>query len=169
MRSPRRHTDFVDLAVRRLERGVLLVSGHEGRTNAMAMSWGFIGFQWSKPVFIVPVRTTRFTHGLIESSGEFVVCVQPESMDDVMSRAGSCSGRDVDKITDFGLQTFELPEVKVPGIEGSLLTYACRVVHTASAEPLSNHTFFFGEIVGVYADESLARSAGTDSPASSIS
>lgn len=165
MRSPCRHTDFVDVAVKRLERGVLLVSSHEGRANAMAMAWGFIGFQWSKPMFIAPVRTTRFTHGLIEGSGEFVVCVQPESMDDIMTRTGMCSGRDVDKIKDLGLRTFEIPEVKVPGIEGSLLTYACRVVHTASAEPHSNHTFFFGEILRVYADESLARSASADSPA----
>jgi flavin reductase (DIM6/NTAB) family NADH-FMN oxidoreductase RutF len=143
------------LAVKRLEKGVFLVSADRTKTNVMAMAWGMIGFQWSKPVFIAPVRTTRFTHGLIETAGEFVVCVQPPSMDDLMMQAGSSSGRDRDKIGDLGLQLFTIPEVSVPGIEGSLITYACRVLHTASAEPLSNHTFFFGEILSTYADESL--------------
>lgn len=150
-----RHTDYVDLAVRRLEKGIFLVSADRTKTNVMAMAWGFIGFQWSKPVFIAPVRTTRFTHGLIEATGEFVVCVQPPSMDDKMMQSGSSSGRDHDKISDLGLKLFTLPEVSVPGIEGSLITYACKVIHKASAEPLSNHTFFFGEILGTYADESL--------------
>jgi flavin reductase (DIM6/NTAB) family NADH-FMN oxidoreductase RutF len=143
------------LDVKRLEKGVFLVSADRTKTNVMAMAWGMIGFQWSKPVFIAPVRTTRFTHGLIETAGEFVVCVQPPSMDDLMMQAGSSSGRDRDKIGDLGLQLFTIPEVSVPGIEGSLITYACRVLHTASAEPLSNHTFFFGEILSTYADESL--------------
>lgn len=156
MRKPCKHTDHIDLAVKRLESGVLLVSSDEAKTNVMAMAWGLIGFQWSRPVFVAPVRTSRFTHGLIEASGEFVVCVQPASMDGIMMRAGSSSGRDLDKISDLGLQTFAMPEVKVPGIEGSLITYACKVIHRASAEPLSNHTFFFGEILCTYADDSLS-------------
>ena len=97
----------------------------------------------------------RFTHDLIEGSGEFVVCIQPETMDDIMMRTGSCSGRDVDKLKELNLETFNVPEVSVPGIEGSLLTYACKVIHKASAEPLSNHTLFFGHVLGVYADKSL--------------
>lgn len=155
MRKRCRHTDYVDLAVKRLEKGVFLVSADRTKANVMAMAWGMIGFQWSKPVFVAPVRTTRFTHGLIEEAGEFVVCIQPPSMDGLMMQAGSSSGRDRDKISDLGLQLFTIPEVSVPGIEGSLITYACKVLHTASAEPLSNHTFFFGEILGTYADDSL--------------
>lgn len=155
MRKRCHHTDHVDLAIKRLEKGVFLVSKFAGKTNVMAMAWGSPGFMWSKPVFIAPVRTSRFTHSLIEGSGEFVVCVQPESMDDLMMRSGSCSGRDLDKIKELNLQTFSIPEVSVPGIEGSLLTYACKVIHTASAEPLSSHTLFFGQILAVYADSSL--------------
>lgn len=155
MRIRCNYTDHADLAIKRLEKGVLLVSQHEGKTNVMAMAWGFPGVMWSKPVFIAPVRTSRFTHDLIEGSGEFVVCIQPETMDDIMMRTGSCSGRDVDKLKELNLETFNVPEVSVPGIEGSLLTYACKVIHKASAEPLSNHTLFFGHVLGVYADKSL--------------
>ena len=102
MRKRCRHTDYVDLAVKRLEKGVFLVSADRTKANVMAMAWGMIGFQWSKPVFVAPVRTTRFTHGLIEEAGGFVVCIQPPSMDGLMMQAGSSSGRDRDKISDLG-------------------------------------------------------------------
>lgn len=145
--------EYVDYTVRRLEKGVLLVSNQEGKNpNVMTISWGFIGFQWSKPVFIVPVRTERFSHPLIAKSGEFVVSIQPPTMDDDANYCGTRSGKDTDKWVERGFVPVQLPGIATPGIEQANLHYACRVIHTASAEPLTSHTFFFGEIVGAYVD-----------------
>ena len=145
--------EFVDYTVKRLEKGVLLVSKQEGKNpNVMTISWGFVGFQWSKPMFIVPVRTERFSHPLIEAAGEFVVSIQPPSMDEDAQYCGTRSGRDTDKWVDRGFIPVELPGVQTPGIKQAALHYACRVVHTASAKPRTSHTFFFGEILGVYRD-----------------
>ena len=139
------------LTIDRLKKGVFLVSIDENeQANVMAMAWGFIGFQWMKPLFIVPVRADRYTNGLIDKSKEFVVSIQPEDMDDDMMYTGSHSGRDVDKFKELELGKVAIPELKTPGIDGCLIHYACKVIHTASAEPHSSHKFFFGEILNVY-------------------
>ncbi|HHW11134.1 MAG TPA: flavin reductase family protein [Firmicutes bacterium] len=146
---------YAQLVADRLKKGIMVVSvDQNGKPNVMAASWGFFGYQWSRPVYIVPVQPPRYTHGLIAQSGEFVISVQPESMDDDMLFSGACSGRDVDKFQARGLTpvAMPIPGFKTPGISGALLHLACRVIHTAGAKPLSPHTFFFGEIVGAYAD-----------------
>ena len=63
-----------------------------------------------------------------------------------------CSGQNIDKWQARGLTPVQIPGFRTPGVAGSLLHYACRVMHKASAEPLSSHTFFFGEIDKVYTD-----------------
>jgi len=146
--------EYAGFAIKRLEKGVFLVSiDDDDHPNVMAMAWGFIGFQWSKPVFIAPVRTERYTYGLIDRAEEFAVCIQPESMDEDMMYCGTHSGRDTNKFADRDLKTFSLPSIRTPGIEGSVLIYECKVIHRASAEPHSSHVFFFGEILRVYHDD----------------
>ena len=77
------------LTINRMENGIFLVSvDKSGKPNVMTTSWGFMGFQWDKPVFITPVRLERYSHDLIVNSGEFVISVQPESMDDDMLYVG---------------------------------------------------------------------------------
>lgn len=142
------------LTINRMENGIFLVSvDKSGKPNVMTTSWGFMGFQWDKPVFITPVRLERYSHDLIVNSGEFVISVQPESMDDDMLYCGTHSGRDVDKFKERNFVPVAIPDMKTPGIQGSLLHYACKVIHTASAMPHTSHTFFFGEIMAVYKEE----------------
>ncbi len=158
MLNPCKPFDNVDLVIKRLQKGVFLLSADEnGKTNAMAMSWGFIGIQWSKPIFIAPVRLERYTYGLIKKMGSFVVCVQPEDMDDDMFYCGSKSGRDEDKLEKLGLKTIPLPNGKIPALERSLFVFECDVIHETSAAPHTSHTFFYGEIKGAYRDASLER------------
>jgi len=141
------------LSIDRLKKGVLLVSiDAQDKPNVMTTSWGFMGFQWGKPVFITPVQPVRYSHDLIVASGEFVISVQPPSMDEAMLFCGAKSGRNTDKFAAQNLQPVALPGFRTPGIGGALLHFACKVVHTACAQPLSPHTFFFGEIIKVYAE-----------------
>lgn len=141
------------LTIDRLKKGIMLVSvDAQDKANIMAASWGFFGYHWGHNVFITPVRPARYSHNLIKASGEFVISVQSPAMDDDMAFCGSCSGRNIDKWQARELTPVAIPGFRTPGVAGALLHYACRVVHTASAEPLSSHTFFFGEIVKVYAD-----------------
>ena len=61
--------------------GVFLVgSKKDGSSNVMAIGWGLVGNFWTKPVFLVAVRHSRFTHEFIEDSGEFTVNVQVKGL-----------------------------------------------------------------------------------------
>lgn len=50
--------------------GLLLVSGNTNKANVMTIGWGPIGPLWSKPFFIVAVRSSRHTFKFMEETGE---------------------------------------------------------------------------------------------------
>ena len=65
--------EYAPTILRELPKGVLLTTKADGRTNTMTIGWGALGIEWSTPVFIAYVRDSRYTHGLIEKTGEFTV------------------------------------------------------------------------------------------------
>ncbi len=67
---------------------------------------------WNSPVhkdpprLLVVVGTRHKTFDNISASGEFIVCVPHISQVDMVRKAGSVSGRDVDKFNQLGIETF---------------------------------------------------------------
>ncbi len=152
--------------------GLLLVSlDKRRRPNAMTIGWGSVGVFWGEPIFIVPVRESRYTYGCITATGDFTVNLLPRKLADVASFCGTVSGRDHDKFAVARLTAAESAEVRSPIIEECLLHYECKVVHfndlvpkTLAHELLRGsyargdyHRFFFGQIVAVRAEENLRR------------
>ncbi len=161
------YTDFLreTLDVMRKD-GLLLVSiDAAGKPNTMAIGWGTIGVIWGKPIFIVLVRPSRYTHGFMEQADDFTVNVPPPELSDIVAFCGRVSGRDHDKFNEKGLVTVPGKKVKSPIIEQCVIHYECKVVHKNSVlknELASSiiaayypkgdlHTVYFGEIVAVYA------------------
>jgi flavin reductase (DIM6/NTAB) family NADH-FMN oxidoreductase RutF len=168
----RRKVDLLDYMeeTHRIMRGhgLLLVSaGRDGRANAMTIGWGLMGTMWREPLFAVAVRRSRYTHGLIEDSGEFTVCLPGRGMEKMLEFCGSRSGREVDKFRELGIRPVRGIGVGVPYIAECPVHYECRVAYkTDIAEgqldpamereiyPRGDyHTIYFGRILGVYADE----------------
>ncbi|SRR5574344_330191 len=155
--------------------GVLLTTQAEGRVDTMTIGWANIGRTWNKPTVVVYVRTGRFTHSLLEKNSEFTVNVPLGSYDKtILGKAGTTTGRKVDKIKEFGL-TLEKPQViSVPGIKEFPLTLECKVIYKSNIKiadvhcdtvpdlyppEISNpdvarnneeHTLYVGEIVSAY-------------------
>jgi len=152
--------------------GALLVSlDKRGRPNAMTIGWGSLGVFWGEPIFIVPVRQSRYSYGCINATGDFTVNLLPRKLADIASFCGTVSGRDHDKLREAKLTARESLEVKSPIIEECVLHYECRVVHVNDLSPKAladklmgksyprgdYHRFFFGQIVAVRAEENLRR------------
>ena len=148
------------------EKGLLLVSvDGNGKPNAMTIGWGTIGIIWGKPIFVVLVRPSRFTYGLIEQTGDFTVNVPPEELAEAVAFCGSASGRDVDKFKEKNLTAAPGKKVKSPIIEECLVHYECKMVHKndvlkeelaseiqSSSYPTGDyHRIYFGEILSVSA------------------
>lgn len=145
--------------------GLLLVGAKkDGKTNVMTIGWGLVGVVWRKPVFLVLVRPSRFTHEFIEDTEEFTVNVPPNGMEKTVTYCGEASGREIDKFTKCELTAVRGKRVKVPVIKECIIHYECKVVHKLEVKPElvlgpmrkvfyakdDFHTLYFGEILEVY-------------------
>ena len=145
--------------------GLLLVSDKKnGKANVMTIGWGFPGIMWGKPVFIVAVRPSRFTHQFIENSGEFTVNVPGPRMEKTVAFCGEVSGRKHDKLKECKLAVAKGRKVRTPVIKKCKIHYECKVVHKLQIKPNllpseikkayyskgDYHTVYFGEILAVY-------------------
>jgi flavin reductase (DIM6/NTAB) family NADH-FMN oxidoreductase RutF len=168
-----RYTDYLKETLEVMHKtGLLLVSvDAAGKPNTMAIGWGTIGMIWGKPMFIVLVRPSRYTHGLVEQADDFTVNVPPPELSDVVAFCGKVSGRDHDKFKEKGLIAVPGKKVKSPIIEQCVIHYECRVVHKNNVQkdklassiissyyPKGDfHTVYFGEIVAVYASKDVKK------------
>ena len=160
--------DFIE-ETNRLMRGdglLLVTAGKDGRPNAMTIGWGLVGTMWRQPFFTVAVRLSRYTHKLIEESGEFTVCLPAKGMGGALDYCGTKSGRDVDKFKELKLTTAMGHEVAAPFIVECPVHYECTVAYKTELKPgqlsrpleedcypSSNyHVLYFGHIKGVYAE-----------------
>jgi flavin reductase (DIM6/NTAB) family NADH-FMN oxidoreductase RutF len=152
--------------------GLLLVSiDAHGRPNVMTIGWGALGIFWRRPIFIAPVRHSRYTYGCIEHTGDFTVNVLPRELARLAEFCGSRSGRDCDKFAEAPLTAAGALRVKSPIIQECVLHYECKVVHRNDLAPEAMdegmldalygsgdyHRFFFGEIVALRAEDDLKK------------
>lgn len=161
-----------------LNKGVLLNSEADGKLNTMTIAWGSLGTCWSDPIFVTYVRTSRFTHDLLEKNPQFTVSIPSGTFDrSILGRAGSMTGRDCNKIAELGLTPFEAQANGVPGFKEAPLTLECTIVYrqTFDAAALSDeclaqhypadqdssccgrnrdlHTAYYGKVVAAYIEE----------------
>ncbi|MFQ6053206.1 MAG: flavin reductase family protein [Candidatus Bathyarchaeia archaeon] len=165
--------DFVD-ETNRLMRGdglFLVAAGEDGKPNAMTIGWGLVGTMWRQPFFVVAVRLSRYTRGLIEESGEFTVCLPAKGMEKALEVCGNKSGRDIDKFEELSLTASKGIEVDAPYIAECPVHYECRVAFKTQVKPGqlegalerdvyprgNYHVLYFGRIMGVYAEKDAAR------------
>ncbi len=146
------------------EKGLLLASaGKACKANVMTIGWANIGILWYKPFFIAYIRKSRYTHELVEETGDFTVNVPPEGFDHVIEFCGTRSGRLVDKVKELGLRVEGSKVVKSPSLMDSKITLECKVIFKKDIESddvpshvrdrfyskNDYHTCYFAEIVNV--------------------
>jgi len=143
----------------------LLGQARGGRANPMTIGWGLGGTCWGRSVFLVLVRPSRYTHGLVEDSGEFSVSIPDSGWEAELAFCGSKSGRDVDKVRELSLNLAPGREVSVPTLDVPGVHYECRVVAKTrlTEEGLLDtdvrgrhypkgdlHTLYFGQVLAVH-------------------
>ena len=159
--------DYAGLICEAMSPGVLLTAKQGGKVNTMTIGWGAIGVEWGKPLFTAYVRPCRYTHEMIETTGEFTINVPMGDAKKILGYCGTKSGREVDKIKELGLTLEEPLTISVPGIRELPLTLECRVVYkqdqvlSALRDDLCGryydkndandyHTAYYAEIVSAY-------------------
>ena len=115
------------------------------------MPAGWSMFTSLKPLlYAVSIAPQRYTHGLIEESGEFVVTIPSVGMGSAIYYCGTHSGRDVEKFENCSLEPTPATEAKPPLIKGAVANLECRVV---SSLKTGDNTIFVGEVVAAHAEE----------------
>lgn len=153
-----------------VNKGVLLTTAADGKVNTMAISWGMLGIEWKKPLFVTFVRQSRHTKTLLDKNPEFTINIPVgECSKEIIRVTGTESGRDTDKIKKLNLTTVPGETVSVPAIKELPLTLECKVIYQQdqdlsllatddrvhnykpnTVEENNFHTAYYGEITAAY-------------------
>ena len=129
---------------------VMVSCAKEGqKPNIITLAWA--GTVCSDPAMVsVSVRPERYSHSIIEESGEFVINLVTEKLIRSCDCCGVRSGRDVDKFEACRLTALPAQKLEsAPLIAESPVNIECRVTRKI---PLGSHDMFLAEVVSVDID-----------------
>ena len=119
------------------------------KSNIITVAWA--GTVCSDPAMVsISVRPERYSHDIIEETGEFVINLVTEKLTKSCDWCGVKSGRDVDKLKEMKLTEYISEFMDTPAIMESPVNIYCRVVQT---EQLGSHDMFLAKVIGVTVDE----------------
>lgn len=127
-----------------------------GKNNLITIAWtGIVNSE--PPMTYISVRKSRFSHDMIEKSGEYVINMVSESQTKDMDYCGVRSGRDVDKFKDCDFTAVAADIVAAPLIDEAPVNLEC-IVKEVRHYP--SHDMFVAEIVKVHAADELFDETG---------
>ena len=142
--------------------GAFLTVKHGDKVNTMAIGWGTFGRVWSRPVFTVMVRYSRFTHELISEADSFTVSFPAEGkLKEELAFCGTKSGRNLDKFKECDLKLHYIDEIESPMLDEKGIHVACKILYKQAMDPVNladevdgkwykdkdYHVIYYGEIV----------------------
>jgi flavin reductase (DIM6/NTAB) family NADH-FMN oxidoreductase RutF len=150
-------------AMAEIKKGVFLTVKAGEVLNTMTIGWATIGYVWRKPIFMVAVRDSRHTFGIIEKAADFTVSVPMTDMKDAVMFCGTKSGRDYDKFKECNLELAASQKVISPIINTAGIHFECKIMFKTAMDPVymdpeyeslypekDYHTLYFGEIQACY-------------------
>lgn len=155
-------TKNLEKTIKALPKGAFLTCKSSDIINTMTIGWGYIGFMWTKPYFMVMVRPSRYTYELIEKALNFTVSIPYETMKEELRICGSKSGTEINKgeIVNF----IPSKQVESPIVNGCHMYYECIVTYKQQLDKnnipdniiktvykdFQYHYMYFGEIIDCY-------------------
>lgn len=124
-------------------KGVLIVSQTpDANYNIMTAEW-FMRTSIDPPMFAISVGHTRFTHDCLMDNRYFNLVVPSKEMEELMTLAGSKSGRDVDKFAVGNIEHFPGKLRKLPVPKDALACFECEIISQIKS---GDHTIFVGQV-----------------------
>ena len=126
------------------------------RSNIITVAWA--GTVCSDPAMVsISVRPERYSHDIIEETGEFVINLVTERLTRSCDWCGVKSGSEYDKFREMKLTEYASKFMDTPAIAESPVNIYCKVIKT---ERLGSHDMFIGEVKGVTVDDSFMDNKG---------
>ncbi|MGC8982502.1 MAG: flavin reductase family protein [Desulfurococcaceae archaeon] len=129
----------------------LIVSrSREGRLNVMSASW--VSPVSDEPFLVaLSIWTGSLTYQYIKETGEFTINIPGEEHVDVVYKAGSLSGREVDKLSLLGLKTVNSARIGTPGLAGMLGFLECKVAKEVAVS--DDTSLIIAEVLAIHVKE----------------
>lgn len=119
------------------------------KPNIVTVAW--TGTICSDPAMVsISVRPERYSHDIIEETGEFVINLVTKDLTYATDYCGVRSGRDVDKFKEMNLTPLPSKMIDAVGIEESPVNIECKVVEV---KKLGSHDMFIAEVVNDTVDD----------------
>ncbi len=130
----------------------------DGERNAITLAWAGTAAS-EPPCLAIGIRPTRYSFGLVQRYGDFVVNLPRADQVGVAEYCGSVSGRNEDKFAGAKITPVRADSVRAPLIAEFPVNIECRVKSKVS---LGSHDLFIGEIVAVHMDPEVMGEGGVD-------
>lgn len=102
------------------------------------------------PMVSISLKPERYSHGIIEETGRFVINLTTEKLIRAADWCGVKSGRDVDKFTKLHLTAEPASKIDCPLIAESPVSMECEVQQEIR---LGSHDLFLARVLAVDVDE----------------
>ena len=134
----------------------VMVSCGSRKPNIITIAWTGI-VNSNPPMTYISVRKERYSHNIIENTGEFVINLCSEELSFATDFCGVRSGRDTDKFKEMKLTPERAEIVRCPMIKESPVNIECRVREIIE---LGSHDMFIADILKVHVDEQYIDRSG---------
>lgn len=135
---------------------MVTVADKAGNTNIITVAWtGTICSD--PPMAYVSIKPERYSHHMIEETGEFVINLTTKGTAFATDYCGVRSGRDEDKWKATGLTPEKASKVSVPIIRECPVNIECQV---SEVKRLGSHDMFLAKVLAVDVDEAYMKENG---------
>lgn len=150
------HVRKVDVSLSRAyrllhPRNVVMVTcaDEAGKSNIVTLAWS-MPTSFDPPLVAISVAPQRYSHKLIEKTGEFVVNVPTIEIARETLFCGRVSGRSHDKFKEAPLTALPAKRVKAPLIKECIAHLECKLVQRMTT---GDHTIFIGKVLAAWVNE----------------
>jgi flavin reductase (DIM6/NTAB) family NADH-FMN oxidoreductase RutF len=135
---------------------VLVTCGDMERPNIITIAWTGIACS-DPPTVSISIRPNRYSHELIQRSGEFVINIPTLELLEKVDFCGVTSGRDRDKFGECGFTALPATKVKPPLIGECPINLECTVTQIL---PIGAHDMFLARIEVVHGESDVIDEKG---------
>lgn len=135
---------------------VVTVRDKEGKNNALVVAYCG-NCSYDPPMIMVGIVPSRHSYHMIKENGSFVVHLLDKSQTKLYECCGSKSGRDSDKLKDYGINLIDAFKVNASVITDCPIAIECKVVDSIMT---GSHEMFIGKVEYVHAQSELLDEKG---------
>lgn len=128
---------------------VLVSCGTMEEANLITIAWNGI-VNSIPPMTYISVRPERFSHSILEKTGEFVINLVSADRVKLLDYCGVATGAKENKFEKAGFTPVAIEGAACPAVAECPIHFVCKIRQKI---PLGSHDMYLSEITGVFADE----------------